>query len=51
MYRTFIQFRDGSKKYFYQGDDVIQAVRIQKEIEKRYENNNSVFAFGREIRG
>ena len=49
MYKTFVEFRDTGKQYFYEGEDVIQAMRTQANLIQRFKNNNNVVAIGYEI--
>lgn len=48
MYKTFVDFRTQGKKYFYEGDNIIMAMRIQAQLIERYKNDNSVVAIGYE---
>lgn len=48
MYKTFVEFKTRGKIYFYDGDDIIKAMRIQGELLKKYNNNNQVVAIGYE---
>ena len=48
MYKTFVDFRPTGKKYFYEGDDIIKAMRTQAELIKKYKNDDSVVAIGYE---
>lgn len=49
MYKTFVDFRTKGKQYFYQGDDIIKAMRVQADLLKQYKNNDEVVAIGYEI--
>lgn len=49
MYKTFVDFRTKGKQYFYEGDDIIKAMRTQAELIKKYKNNSEVEAIGYEI--
>lgn len=49
MYKTFVEFRTKGKQYFYEGDDVIKAMRRQAELLKEYKNHGDVVAIGYEI--
>lgn len=49
MYKTFVDFRTKGKVYFYKGDSIIQAMRTQRELLKKYKDNSEVVAIGYEI--
>ena len=49
MYKTFVDFRTKGKQYFYQGDDIIKAMRVQADLLKKYKNNPEVEAIGYEV--
>lgn len=48
MYKTFIEYRDGTKKYFYEGDNIIKAMRKQAELLKKHKNDSEVMTIGYE---
>ena len=48
MYKTFVEFRTTGKQYFYEGNDIIKAMRKQADLLKQYKNNNDVVAIGYE---
>ena len=48
MYKTFVEFNDGHKEYFYEGKDIIKAMRVQSELLKKYKNNSRVYSIGYE---
>lgn len=48
MYKTFVDFRDKGKQYFYEGNDIIKAMRTQAELLKRYKNDGNVNSVGYE---
>ena len=49
MYKTFVEFRTKGKQYFYEGNDIIKAMRKQAELLKEYKNNSEVITIGYEI--
>lgn len=49
MYKTFVDFRDKGKQYFYVGNDIIKAMRTQAELLKRYKNDANVDGVGYEL--
>ena len=49
MYKTFIDYRTKGKVYYYEGNDIIKAMRVQAELLKQYKNNNDIVAIGYEI--
>ena len=49
MYKTFVEFRPGNRKYFYEGNDIIEAMRVQADLLKKYKNNNEVETIGYEL--
>ena len=49
MYKTFVDFRDKGKQYFYEGNDIIKAMRMQAELLKRYKNDANVEGVGYEL--
>lgn len=49
MYKTFVEFKDKGKQYFYEGNDIIKAMRTQAELLKKYKSDNDVVAIGYEI--
>ena len=49
MYKTFVEYRTTGKRYFYEGDDIIKAMRTQADLIKQYKSNNDVVAIGYEI--
>lgn len=48
MYKTFVDFRDKGKQYFYEGNDIAKAMRAQAELIKKYKNNSEVESIGYE---
>ena len=49
MYKTFVDFRTKGKQYFYEGNDIIMAMRKQAELLKKYKSDSDVVAIGYEI--
>ena len=49
MYKTFVEFRDKGKQYFYEGDDIIKAMRTQADLIKKYKDQDGVESIGYEI--
>lgn len=48
MYKTFIEYKTGRREYFYEGDDIINAMRVQADLIKKYKNNSDVYSIGYE---
>ena len=49
MYKTFVDFRNKGKQYFYEGNDIIKAMRTQAELIKKYKDNSNVESIGYEL--
>lgn len=49
MYKVFIEWRDKGKEYYYEGDNIIVALRKQGDLIKQYKNNNNVVSIGYEM--
>ena len=49
MYKTFVDFRDKGKQYFYEGNNIIMAMRKQAELLKKYKNDTNVNGIGYEL--
>ena len=47
MFRVYVEF-DNDKKYYYNGNDFIQAIKAQAELVKKYKNQRNVVAIGYE---
>lgn len=48
MYKTFVEYKTGRREYFYEGDDIIKAMRVQGELIKKYKNDSGVYSIGYE---
>lgn len=49
MYKTFVDFKNKGKQYFYEGDSFIEAMRTQAELVKKYKRSGEVDSIGYEL--